>query len=128
MVGKRIRVNRVKDDLRDHWHDSSSELTRTSASRNGRVSESRLASSAFEYRRFSSTIRKLRMAPMIATKLFTHQGRPNTPTERPKDWTKPESVGPNALHKLADDAATPLRVPRTFFDGAALASMMARDG
>lgn len=65
---------------------------------------------------------------MPATRLLVHQGSPSAPIDRPKDWISPDKVGPKALHRLADDAATPLRVPRTFFDGAAFASMMASEG
>lgn len=79
-------------------------------------------------RLFSSTMHKLIMAPMAATRTLTHQGRPRVPMERPADCRSPETVGPNARQALAADAAAPLRVPSTLLEGAELANMMLLDG
>jgi len=67
-------------------------------------------------------------APIMATAALVHQGRPRDPVERPADWRRPESVGPNVLQRLADEAIAPLRVPETLGEGVLLASMRRAEG
>ena len=71
---------------------------------------------------------RLSRAPMMATRQFAHQGNPTEPRDRPADCMKPDKVGPIALHRLADEAAVPFKVPSTLFDRAEFASKICRGG
>ena len=74
-----------------------------------------------------STINRLRIAPRQATSALTHHGKPSMPFARPVASKSPETLGPIALAKLAEDCATPLKVPLDRL-GVALLSIMFVDG
>ena len=65
------------------------------------------------------------MAQMIP---FIHQASPVHSMVKPQAWERPDRVGPNARARLAVEAATPLIVPKTSEDGAALVKRIALDG
>lgn len=62
------------------------------------------------------------MAAIVAIALLVHHGSPRQPKDRPADWISPDKVGPNPLHRLAEEAAVPFKVPKTLLEGAELAS------
>ena len=57
-----------------------------------------------------------------------HHASPEYPSRRPAENRNPDTVGPNALERLAVDAATPLIVPSTRSEGAEFVKRMALDG